>query len=437
MHDDQSVPAQQSQPSPAPDGVLRRELNLRDAVLVGLGAMLGAGVFAAFAPAARAAGAGLLLALAAAAVVAYCNATSSAALAAAHPQAGGSYLYGRRQLGPLWGFLAGWGFVIGKTASCAAMALTAGAYAWPDHPRPVAVVAAAALTAVNYLGVTRTAALNRLLVAVTLAVLGFVVVTCLAGDRGAVSSLTDATSLDAYGVLQAAGLLFFAFAGYARLATLGEEVRDPERTIPRAVPLALGIVVAVYALVAVGLLLVLSPAGLAASTAPLRDAVAATGHEDWAVLVRVGAVTASLGVLLSAMAGVGRTTLAMARDRELPVALAAVHPRFGVPHRAELTLGAVVVVIVSVSDVRGAIGFSSLGVLVYYAVANASAWTLRTRSAVRRPVAALGLVGCVVLAAALPFTSVVSGIGVLACGLLLRAVVRARRADAGPRRGRG
>ena len=125
------------------------------------------------------------------------------------------------------------------------------------------------------------------------------------------------------------------------------------------------------------------------------------------------------------MAGVGRTTLAMARDRELPSVLAAVHPRFAVPHRAELLLGLVVIVVVSVADIRGAIGFSSTGVLVYYAIANASAWTLPGRARRwRRPLAALGMLGCVVLVATLPAASVLAG---LAVGLVARAIVRRRR----------
>jgi basic amino acid/polyamine antiporter, APA family len=404
---------------------LRRELGLGDAVLVGLGAMLGAGVFAAFGPAAAVAGSGLLLALALAAVVAYCNATSSAELAAVHPQAGGTYVYGRRQLSPVWGFIAGWGFVVGKTASCAAMALTAGAYAWPAHPRLASVLAAAVLTAVNYRGVAKTAAATRMLVALTLLVLGVVVVGSLAGGAIDSARLSPLTGHGAYGVLQAAGLLFFAFAGYARIATLGEEVRDPARTIPRAVPVALGIVVLIYALVGVSLLLVLGADGVAASVAPLRDAVSLGALHTLAPLVRVGAVAASLGVLLSAMAGVGRTALAMARDRELPPVLAAVHPRFGVPHRAELLVGVVVILVVSVADIRGAIGFSSTGVLVYYAIANASAWTLPGRARRwRRPVAALGLLGCVVLVATLPTASVLTGVVVLALGLLARATLR-------------
>ncbi|WP_143642463.1 APC family permease, partial [Streptomyces viridochromogenes] len=208
------------------------------------------------------------------------------------------------------------------------------------------------------------------------------------------------------GVLQAAGLLFFAFAGYARIATLGEEVRDPARTIPRAIPLALGMTLAVYALVSVAVLSVLGADGLGAAGAPLTDAVRAAGAPGLAPVVRAGAAVAALGSLLALILGVSRTTLAMARDRHLPGVLAAVHPRFQVPHRAELAVGAVVAVLAATVDVRGAIGFSSFGVLAYYAVANASAWTLDAawRS---RVVPAVGLVGCVVLAFSLPVVSVV------------------------------
>ncbi len=404
---------------------LQRRLGLGDAVLLGLGSMLGAGVFTAFAPAARAAGAGLFLGLLIAAAAAYANATSSAQLAAVHPRAGGAYLYGRRRLGPVWGFTAGWAFVAGKIASCAAMALTAGAYAWPAHPRPVALAVAVGLTAVNYAGITTTARLTRVLVAVTVGALALVVVGTLAGGAADASRLSPVTGTSAYGVLQAAGLLFFAFAGYARIATLGEEVRDPARTIPRAIAAALGCVVALYAVVAVGVLLVLGPDRLSASTAPLEEAVRAGSLDALAPLVRVGAVAASLGVLLSLLAGVGRTVLAMARDRELPGELAAVHPRYHVPHRAEVAVGVAVVVIAAVADVRGAIGFSSFGVLVYYAIANASAWTLP--GPVRRwlrPVAALGLVGCLVLAVTLPVASVVAGTAVLLAGLITRGVRR-------------
>lgn len=410
-----------------PPAELRRELGVADAVIIGLGAMLGAGVFAAFAPAAAAAGTGILLALVIAGVVAFANATSSARLAAVHPQAGGTYVYGRRQLGPTWGFIAGWGFVVGKTASCAAMALTAGTYAWPAHPRVAAVAAAVTMTTVNYRGIAKTARVTWILVAVTLIVLVAVLVACLGGGATDPARLLPLTGTGAYGILQAAALLFFAFAGYARIATLGEEVRDPERTIPRAVPIALGIVIGVYALIGLSLILVLGADGVAATAVPLETAVRSGSLAGLAPVVRIGAVGACLGVLLSAMAGVGRTTLAMARDNELPSVLSAVHPRFAVPYRAELLLGAVIILMVSVTDIRGAIGFSSTGVLIYYAIANASAWTLN--GPIRRwlrPIAALGLIGCLTLVATLPVGSVLTGLGVLVVGVGFRAVSRRR-----------
>ncbi|MBR8643257.1 amino acid permease [Streptomyces tuirus] len=402
---------------------LRRTLGVRDAVVVGLGSMVGAGVFAALAPAAHAAGSGLLLGLAVAAVVAYCNAMSSARLAALYPASGGTYVYGRERLGEFWGYLAGWSFVVGKTASCAAMALTVGTYVWPGQAHAVAVAAVVALTAVNYGGIQKSAWLTRVIVAVVLAVLASVVVGCLVSGEADAGRLDIGVSDGAGGVLQAAGLLFFAFAGYARIATLGEEVRDPARTIPRAISMALGIALVVYACVAVAVLSVLGPEALGDATAPLADAVREAGAPWLVPVVRVGAAVAALGSLLALILGVSRTTLAMARDRHLPGALAAVHPRFQVPHRAELAVGAVVAVLAATVDVRGAIGFSSFGVLAYYAVANASAWTLDSTPAAR-VVPVVGLVGCVALAFSLPVVSVVVGAGVLVVGVVAYGVRR-------------
>jgi len=418
--------------APTGTGGMKRRLGLSDAVVIGLGSMIGAGIFAALGPAADAAGSGLLLALALAAVVAYCNATSSARLAALYPRSGGTYVYGRERLGAFWGYLAGWAFVVGKTASCAAMALTVGAYLWPGQTHAVAVAAVVALTAVNYTGVQKSALLTRAVVAVVLAVLSAVIVTALTSAHADTARLAIGPDTTAGGLLRAAGLLFFAFAGYARIATLGEEVRDPARTIPRAIPIALGITLAVYALVAVAALTLLGPPGLAHATAPLSDAARAAGA-DWLVpAVRVGGAVAALGSLLALILGVSRTTLAMARDRHLPHALASVHPRFGVPHRAELAVGTVVAVLAATTDVRGAIGFSSFGVLTYYAIANASAWTLTEEEG--RPsrfVPVIGLAGCATLAFALPASTVVSGTAVLALGAALYGLRKSRHAEHG------
>lgn len=409
---------------------LSRRLGLGDAIFIGLGSMIGAGVFAAFAPAAATAGWGLLVGLVVAAIIAYCNATASAQLAAEYPSSGGTYLYGRERLGEWWGFAAGWSFVIGKTASCAAMALTFAAYAAPaGWGKPVAALAVACLVLVNYFGVTRTALVTRILVVVSLLVLTVVVAAGLASPPAApeVSGAWPAGMFDAgvYGILQSAGLLFFAFAGYARIATMGEEVRDPTRTIPRAILAALGIVVVVYTIVAVVALRTLGPAKLGLSAAPLVDVVVAGGW-DWATpVVQVGAAAASLGALLALIAGIGRTSLAMAREGDLPRFLEAVHPRYRVPHRAELALGAIVIVVVLLADLRGAIAFSSFGVLLYYFIANLAA--LGQESSVRRfPrwLQVVGMAGCLLLVAMLPPLGIAAGVAVLAVGLGGRLLLR-------------
>ena len=201
--------------------------------------MIGAGVYVAWAPATRAAGDWLLVGLAIAGVVAFCNATSSAQLAAIYPESGGTYVYGRRQLSPFWGHVAGWGFVVGKTASCSAMALTLGAYLWPEQQRLTAALAVMVITGVNIGGLQRTVAVTKVLLVVSLVAIGCVVWVGATGPSPAGAVTTSGPDESLLGALQAAGFLFFAFAGYARIATLGEEVRDPERTIPRAIPLAL------------------------------------------------------------------------------------------------------------------------------------------------------------------------------------------------------
>jgi basic amino acid/polyamine antiporter, APA family len=339
-----------------------------------------------------------------------------------HPESGGTYVYGREQLGPAWGHLAGWAFVIGKTASCAAMALAVGAYLWPEQERPVAVAAVALITGVNIGGLSRTVAVTRVLLVVSVLALAVVVGSGWTSDAADLSRLTpiDAGPWD---ILRSAGFLFFAFAGYARIATLGEEVRDPAVTIPRAIPRALGLVLVVYAIVGVTALAVVPAEALAATGAPLRLVVEAGGLSTLAPLTQVGAGIAALGVLLNLIPGVSRTTLAMARRRELPHWFAHVDARRSLPLRAELTVAAVVVGLVLTLDLRGAIAFSSVTVLTYYAVTNASALTLRPdQRRWPRWIAVVGLVGCVVVALALPADAVLGGAVVLAIGVLVRRV---------------
>jgi APA family basic amino acid/polyamine antiporter len=297
------------------------------------------------------------------------------------------------------------------------MALTFAGYAAPGLMRPLAVAALLALTAVNYFGVKKTAALTQAIVIVVLLALATVIGAVLFGGQADATRLKLDGVWDFYGILQAAGLWLFAFAGYARLATLGEEVMDPARTIPRAIPLALGITLLLYAAIAVCALMAVDREVLSEAAAPLAEAVEAGHLAGLSPAVRIGATVASLGVLLSLIVGVSRTTFAMAANGDLPSYFAKVHPRYRVPHRAELAIAVLVAAVVLLVDLRSAIGFSAFTVLTYYAVTNAAAWTLNKTERRRPPgVAVLGLAGCLVLAFSLPLTSVISGTEVLLFG---------------------
>jgi APA family basic amino acid/polyamine antiporter len=404
--------------SSGPQARPARTLGTVDAAAIGAAAMLGAGVFTVFAPAALGAGAWLPVAILIAGLVAYCNAVSSARLAACHPENGGTYVYGRERLGDLWGYLAGWSFVVGKVASCAAMALTFAAYTFPGWEKPVAVAAVVVLAAVNYRGVRRSTLVVKVLLVLVLAVLAAVFVAMLMSGR--LAAVAEVEGLGpwpgSFGVLGAAGMIFFAFAGYARIATLGGEVRDPRTTIPRAITLSLSAVLVLYLVIGTGLLIVLGRERLTTSAAPMVDAVLVAGFPMMVPFVVAGAALASLGALVPLLLGISRTTAAMAADGHLPRPLATVSERHGVPYRAEAVVAAVVIGLVLVADLGGAIAFSAFGVLVYYAITNASALRLgpdENRPPLIAPVA--GLVGCVVLATSLPLPVV--GVGVLVLGL--------------------
>ncbi|WME22395.2 APC family permease [Brachybacterium sp. GU-2] len=447
---------------------LSRRLGLRDAVVIGLASMIGAGAFVSLGAAQDLAGSLAPAAVLVAAVVALCNATSTAQLAAQHPAAGGTYHYGRERLGPWWGFLAGWCFVIGKTASCAAMALVVAAYLVPEPlQRPVAALLVVVLTAVNLVGITRTAVLARVLVTVALAALVLTGVRLLAGVvaggptggagdgagaglwevpgplagqavglwDGGLAAVAGAGEGGALGIVlalaQAAALMFFAFAGYARVATLGEEVVAPRRTIPRAILLALAAVGALYLVLSVILVLVgPAPGEQGWGPAPFRAALDAVGAGGvWVVVVTIGAVAAASGALLALVAGISRTVLAMARERDLPPVLAHVSERYSVPQRAEAAAGiAVVLLVLLASDVLVAIAASSFGVLLYYAVANLAALTQTGQWRLfPKGMQWLGLAGCVLLVAALPGRTIVAGLVLVAVGLAYRGLVLAAR----------
>ncbi|MBO0849170.1 MAG: APC family permease [Pseudonocardia sp.] len=435
--------------------VLSRRLGSADAVVLGLAVMLGTGVFIVFAPAAARAGAWLPLAVVLAGAVAACNAFSTADLAARYPDPGGGHLFGRQRLAPWAGRLAGVALLAGKTASAAAAAGVFGHYVLPARPLCAAVPLIVVVGMLNAFGVRWTARGARVVVPGVLAVLAMVV---LVGFVWRVSpdwspgGLSDADTTGAakipiagmpasssavdlgasphpvgpLGVLTAAGLVFFAFAGYERAAGLGDEVCDLTHSLRRTIPVALLIALVTYLAVAAALLHALGVTRLGMQSAPLAAAVGGADAPALGVVVRVGAAAATVTVLLGVLAGVGRTTLAMARRHELPGWLAEVG-RAGTPLRADLVGAAGAVLVAVLAGPVAAVALSACCMLVYYALINFAA--LRLPATARRWPAwasAVGLVLCVGLAVLLPAIEVAATAVVLALGSVATAALSRR-----------
>ena len=386
-------------------------LGVGGATVVGLGAMIGTGVFAAWTPAAQLAGGALLLALALAAVVAALNAVSTASLARVLPESGGAYAYGRAFLSRPAGIVAGYSFVLGKSASAGAAALTIGAYAWPGWERAVGLVAVAVALVLDLRGIVKSVRVTAVLVAFVIAVLGVLVVaTSSTGSDLGATALPEAGGL---GIIAAAGILFVAFAGYARITVLGEEVRDPAHTIPRAMIASFVVVIVVYAVLAVVVLRAVSD-GVVLSAAPLESIALAVGSDALSALVRVGAVVAAGAVLLSLIAGIGRTLFAMGRGGDAPRALDRVSPGTRVPARAEVTAAVLSAAVVVVGGIGFALAVSAAFILTYYGVAHLAVLARVRRGDFHRALgltSALGLVGCLVVVAGLLLSAGALGAG--------------------------
>lgn len=413
---------------PPPDR-LRRELTLVDATGIGFGAIVGAGIFVVSGIAAGIAGPAFLVALLLGSVAAICNALSSAQLAAEYPHSGGTYEYGYRVLNPTFGFAAGWMFLVSKLAAAGTVALGTAAYLYALIPglnaRAAAVGAILVFTTLNYFGVRRSSRLNLLIVAVSVgALLVFV-----AAGAGSVrmDNFTPFAPAGPRSVLEAAALLFFAYTGYARIATLAEEVVDPRRTIPRAIQITLGGAVLLYLAVGFVAVGIAGAGGMSATAAPLLAAAGATQREWLPTLVAAGAMAAMLGVLLSQVLGLSRMVLAMARRSDLPRALSVIHPRYGTPARAVVVIGSIAAVIAAVGTLRGVAASAAFAILVYYGIANFAA--LRMPPSARlysTAVPVTGLAACSVLALSLPPATIATGILVLAAGFGGRAILRGR-----------
>jgi basic amino acid/polyamine antiporter, APA family len=406
---------------------LLRALTLKDAVGVGLGAIIGAGIFVVTGVAAGVSGPAFLIGLLIAGFIAAFNGLSSAQLAAVYPQTGGTYEYGYQLLNPAMGFSAGWMFLISKLSAAGVVALGFGSYfnqLVPLFPAMYYSVAAVVLlTVANFFGIQKAGRINLIIVSVTLLSLSYLIFSGVPSVR--VANFTPFAPFGISGVAESAALLFFAFTGYARIATLAEEVHDPKVTIPKAVIITIVTAILLYAAVSVVAIGVLGTEKMAGTASPLQMVASQLSTPAISLVVTVGASTAMLGVLLSQILGISRMMLAMGRRNDLPAFLQSIHSGYRVPHLGIFVTGIIILLLTLFGTFEFIVRAATFTILLYYSITNIAALRqAKEQQLYGKIIPVLGLTGCVVMSVSLPVNVIVSGVGLLLIGFGMRFVVR-------------
>lgn len=402
---------------------LLRVLTLKDAVGVGLGAIIGAGIFVVTGVAAGVSGPSFIIGLIAAGFIASFNGLSSAQLASIYPHSGGTYEYGYRLLKPAFGFSAGWMFLISKLSAAGVVAIGFGSYFYQlvpiATPLTLSIFAVVVLTVANYLGIKKAGMLNLLIVSVTLISLIYLFFSGIPAVRA--ENFKPFAPFGISGIAEASALLFFAFTGYARIATLAEEVCEPEKTIPRAIVITIVAAIILYTAVSVVAIGVIGTEGMAASRSPLQMVAEALSTPAIKTTVTIGASTAMLGVLLSQILGISRMMLAMGRRNDLPPIFQKIHRTYRVPHLGIVITGIIIVLLTITESFEFIVRAATFTILLYYSITNIAALKQPRKDQIYgRVIPVLGLIGCLVMSVSLPFTIILTGIGLLLTGFLIR-----------------
>lgn len=407
--------------------ILKRVLGLKDAVGVGLGAIIGAGIFVVTGVAAGVAGAAFIVGLLIAGMVASFNGLSSAQLAAVYPQSGGTYEYGYRLLNPFLGFSAGWMFILSKLSAAGIVAIGFGSYFSQLFPLflPVhySIGAIVILTMANLWGIQKAGAINIIIVLVTLLTLLYFIFGGIQSVN--LSNFKPFAPFGISGIAESTAILFFAFTGYARIATLAEEVVEPKKTIPRAVIITIVTAIVLYSAVSFVAIGVIGAERMAQSTSPLQMAAQFMQVPGIGTVITLGASTAMLGVLLSQILGISRMLLAMGRRNDLPSFLNKIHTKSHVPHIGIVITGFVIVIITLVGSFEFVVRAATFTILLYYSITNLAALKQPANEQIfGKIIPVLGLIGCIALSVSLPLNVIISGVVLLAIGFLVRLMVQ-------------
>lgn len=406
---------------------LKRVLGLKDAVGVGLGAIIGAGIFVVTGVAAGVSGASFILGLMIAGVVASFNGLSSAQLAAVYPQSGGTYEYGYRLLNPALGFSAGWMFLLSKLSAAGIVAVGFGSYfhmlipALP--PMGYSISAIVLLTVANLLGIQKAGTVNIFIVLITLISLLYFVFSGIGVMEA--QNFKPFAPFGIMGIAESAAILFFAFTGYARIATLAEEVVEPKRTIPKAVIITILTAILLYAAVSVVAVGVIGAESMTISRSPLQMAAKTMSTPGISLVITLGAATAMLGVLLSQILGISRMLLAMGRRNDLPSFFERIHGKTSVPHLGIIFTSIVILAITILGTFEFVVRAATFTILLYYSITNIAAIKQpRKEQIYTKAIPYLGLVGCLAMSISLPLNVMISGVILLAAGFLVRFLVK-------------
>jgi APA family basic amino acid/polyamine antiporter len=402
---------------------LIRAFTLKDAVGVGLGAIIGAGIFVVTGVAAGVAGPSFIIGLFIAGLIAAFNGLSSAQLAAVYPQSGGTYEYGYRLLNPAFGFSAGWMFLISKLTAAGVVAIGFGSYFYQLvpilSPLKYSIIAVVILTIANYIGIKKVGKLNLAIVSITLLTLIYLIFSGITSIN--TENFIPFAPLGISGIAEASALLFFAYTGYARIATLAEEVRDPKKTIPKAIIITIVLAITLYisvSLIAVG---VIGTEKMADSKSPLQIVANSLSTPLISTIVTIGASTAMLGVLLSQILGISRMMLAMGRRNDLPAIFKRIHQKYHVPHIGILITGVIIVLLTIIGSFEFIVRAATFSILLYYSITNIAALKQSPEKRIyNKVIPILGLTGCLTMSVSLPINVIIKGVVLLLIGFIFR-----------------
>ena len=404
---------------------LLRLLTLKDAVAVGLGAIIGAGIFVVTGIAAGVSGPAFIIGLMIAGIIATFNALSSAQLAAIYPHSGGTYEYGYILINPTFGFSAGWMFLLSKLSAAGVVAIGFGSYFYQlvpiASPITFSVSAVILLTAANFFGIKKAGILNLTIVAITLLSLLYLVFSGIPEVNS--ENFKPFAPFGIVGIAEAAALLFFAFTGYARIATLAEEVTEPKKTIPKAIIITTITAIFLYAAVSIVAIGVIGTESMANSKSPLQLVANALSTPAISNIITIGASTAMLGVLLSQILGVSRVMLAMGRRHDLPPFFKTIHNQYRVPHIGIIITGAIILLLTVIGTFEFIVRSATFTILLYYSITNIAALKQpKSDRMYARIIPVLGLIGCLVMSVSLPLKVMISGVGLLVSGFGVRFI---------------